>query len=93
MMRSLNSSFSFHFCWVSKLSQGGEAHEAGGLIEVAYEPSDATISRVRMRDLARRGRFRPDLGRFAASPPGVRFATGERPAHAPEQAISSHQSS
>jgi hypothetical protein len=27
---------------------------------------DATISRVRMRDLARPGRFRPDAGRAAA---------------------------
>ena len=27
---------------------------------------DATISRVRMRDLARPGRFRPDTGREAA---------------------------
>jgi hypothetical protein len=28
---------------------------------------EATISRVRMRDLARPGRFRPDAGRVAAS--------------------------
>ena len=45
---------------------------------------DATISRVRMRDLARRGRCRPARwGLASARPrscaPGVRFAAGERP--------------
>ena len=40
------------------------------------EMVDATISRVRLRDLARPGRFRPDAG--ARSLSGVRFATGER---------------
>ena len=70
---------------------------------------DATISRVRMRDLARRGRFRPAQVRFTAlhracvsrretgpealgSRPLSRRAP-ERPAHAPEMAISWHQSS
>ena len=35
---------------------------------------DATISRVRMRELARLGRFRPGYGWRSRPPPGLRFA-------------------
>jgi hypothetical protein len=41
--------------------------------------TDATISRVRMCDLARRGRFRPATNHFTVNCWGVRFATRERP--------------
>ena len=51
---------------------------------------DATISRGRMRDLARPGRFRPDAGREAA---WRRARAPERPAHAPKVAIWWHRPS
>ena len=70
---------------------------------------DATISRFRMRDLARRGRFRSEQSRSAAPlgacasrresdprRPALRSLSQrapERPARAPEKAISWHQPS
>jgi hypothetical protein len=41
--------------------------------------SNAAIWRVRMRDLARRGRFRPLSRPHDGLATGVLFATGERP--------------
>jgi hypothetical protein len=43
---------------------------------------DATISGVRLRDLARRGRFRNRQSRFAAPPSAC---APERPPRAPEE--------
>jgi hypothetical protein len=39
---------------------------------------DATTSRVRLRDLARPGRFRPDARPRSGLASGVRFATRQR---------------
>ena len=39
---------------------------------------DATTSRVRLRDLARPGRFRPDARPRSGLASGVRFAPGKR---------------